>query len=481
MAIAIGAGGDHYQIAARIERLPFSRWHLTMGVIVATGWFFDGFDALAIAYVLPVLRPLWHLSFGDVGLLIGMGYAGQLIGSIFFGWLSERIGRVPCFRYTLILYTVMSVVCAFAWDYNSLLWMRGIQGLGLGGEIPILAAYVGEFAKSTHRGRYGLGFQLWFSISFLFVAGISYWVVPNFGWQAMFLIGAVPAVIILPIRSFMPESPRWLANKGRFDEADMILCAIEDKISAHGAKPLPPIPTNVAAVKPSTARIGDLLRGIYRRRTLAVWTIWFCTYIIVYGLNTTMPTLLQGVYHATLHQAIAFGFYAAAAGLCFTISGIFLIDKYGRRPLFMLGLLCSSVPLTLLAWFNAPDLNLAIVMVLAMLSSAFNSILALGLSTYTAELYPTEMRAVGVGVGNAWVRFAAIVGPIFIGWAIPHLGLNAAYFVFAIFGLIGGLTVIFFATETTGKVLEVLSPSLGRSPPATPAASAAATREAPLG
>jgi putative MFS transporter len=107
-------------------------------------------------------------------------------------------------------------------------------------------------------------------------------------------------------------------------------------------------------------------------------------------------------------------------------------------------------------------------MVLFMLSSSFNSILALGLSTYTAELYPTEMRALGVGIGNAWVRFAAIVGPISVGWAVPHIGLNAAYAVFAIFAIIGGLTVIFVAVETRGKVLEVLSPSLEPGEPITP-------------
>ena len=120
MATATSIGEDRYQIAARIERLPFSRWHLKMGSIVSTGWFFDGFDALAIAYVLPVLIPMWHLSFAQFGSMIGAGYAGQLVGSVFFGWLGERIGRVPVFRYTLILYTVMSVVCAFAWDYDSL-------------------------------------------------------------------------------------------------------------------------------------------------------------------------------------------------------------------------------------------------------------------------------------------------------------------------------------------------------------------------
>jgi MFS transporter, putative metabolite:H+ symporter len=461
-ATSASLGEDRYQIAARIERLPFSRWHLKMGSIVCTGWFFDGFDALAIAYVLPALIPLWHLSFPQIGTMISAGYVGQLIGSIFFGWLAGRVGRLPCFRYTLILYTVMSVVCAFAWDYNSLLWMRVIQGLGLGGEIPILASYIGEFAKASHRGRYGLGFQLWFSISFIFVSGISFFVVPYWGWQAMFLIGALPAVIIIPARRLMPESPRWLASRGRDDEANAILTKIEDEISEHGAKPLPPVPVEIAIVKPSHARLGDLLHGIYRRRSLAVWTIWFCTYIIVYGLNTTVPSLLRTVYHATLGQSIAYGFYASAVGLAFTITGIFLIDTYGRKPLFALGQLCSAVPLLILAWYSAPDMNLIAVMVLAMFSSGFNSILALGLSTYNAELYPTELRALGVGVGNAFVRLAAVIGPIFLGWAIPHIGLNHAYFVFSLFGIIGGLTVILFAVETRGKVLEILSPSVMR-------------------
>ena len=456
----VAAPADRYQIAVRIERLPFSRWHLRMGAIVSTGWFFDGFDALAIAYVLPALVQEWHISFATATTLISAGYVGQLIGSIVFGWLGERYGRVPIFRYTLIIYTVMSVACAFAWDYWSLLTMRAIQGLGLGGEIPIMASYIGEFAKASHRGRYGLGFQLWFSISFIFVSLIARFVVPTLGWQWMFIIGAIPAVILIPMRQWMPESPRWLVNKGRDAEANAILTKIEDEISDHGAKPLAPIPANIAPVKPSTATISDLLRGIYLRRTLAVWTIWFCTYIIVYGLNTTVPTLLRTAYHATLEQSLSFGYIASGIGLCFTITGILLIDKFGRKPLFALGQLCSAVPLLLLFAYAFPGQSLVFLMAMFILGSAFNSILALGLSTYTAELYPTEMRAVGVGVGNAWVRFAAVIGPIFLGWASANIGLNNAYAIYACFGIIGGLTVIFVAIETKGKVLEILSPSL---------------------
>jgi putative MFS transporter len=338
-----------------------------------------------------------------------------------------------------------------------MLWMRFIQGLGLGGEIPILASYIGEFAKSTHRGRYGLGYQLWFSIGFFVCAATALWIVPNYGWQWLFVIGAAPAVLVIPIRALMPESPRWLATRGRAAEGNRILLRIEDEISDGGKRPLPPVPTDVVLIKPARGRVTDLLRGLYRRRTLAVWAMWFCTYIIVYGLNTWMPSILRTVYHASLSQSIAYGFIGSALGLMFTTTGIFLIDIVGRKPLFTGGLLCSAIPLIIL-FFN-PGLGTYAVMGFTMLASAFNSILALGLSTYTAELYPTELRTVGTGIGNAWVRLASVVGPYFIGWAIPELGLSAVFGVFALFGLAGGVTAFLFATETKGRVLEELSPT----------------------
>jgi putative MFS transporter len=341
--------------------------------------------------------------------------------------------------------------------------MRTIQGLGLGGEIPILASYIGEFAKSSHRGRYGLGYQLWFSIGFFVCAATALWIVPNFGWQWLFVIGAAPALLVLPIRSLLPESPRWLATRGRAAEGDRILTRIENVISAGGTRQLPPPSAAVTRIMPATGRVSDLLRGLYRRRTLAVWTMWFCTYIIVYGLNTWMPSILRTVYHASLSQSIAYGFIGSALGLSFTTVGIFLIDIYGRKPLFTGGLLCSAIPLLIL-FFN-PGFGAYPVMALAMLASAFNSILALGLSTYNAELYPTELRAVGTGIGNAWVRFASVIGPFFIGWAIPSFGLGAVFLVFALFAIAGGIVAYGFAPETKGRVLEELSPSTRPVPP----------------
>ena len=130
------------QIAARIERLPVSRWHTKMRLIIGTAWFFDGFDALTIAFVLPALIPMWKLGPEQIGLLIAAGYAGQAIGSVAAGWAAERYGRTRVMLWMLVIFTLGSFSCAAAWSLGSMMVLRFIQGLGLGGEIPIMHAYV---------------------------------------------------------------------------------------------------------------------------------------------------------------------------------------------------------------------------------------------------------------------------------------------------------------------------------------------------
>ena len=138
--------GSDYQIAARIERLPLSTWHLKILIPIGTGWFFDAFDALAIAYVLPVLIGLWKLTPPEIGALIAVGYFGQVIGSIFFGWLAERIGRVPCTLYTMLLFSVMSFACAFAW-VPALTWRLDKQWKRLKDEVPHLKRLPSEYIR----------------------------------------------------------------------------------------------------------------------------------------------------------------------------------------------------------------------------------------------------------------------------------------------------------------------------------------------
>jgi putative MFS transporter len=467
MARSAAAASD-YQIAARIERLPLSAWHVRIGIVICTGFFFDAFDIMTLAYAMPVLVGKWHLAPSMIGTAISIGFVGQIFGALFFGWFAEKVGRVKAAVACVLLFALLSLACAFAWDLQSLMVLRFVQGLGIGGAIPVFATYVNEFANSQRRGRFVLSYQCAFSIGLPCTAWIGNWVVPHLGWQWMFIIGALPALIVLPLARLLPESPRWLANRGRAEEADRVLSRIEAMISKNGARPLPPIPAGMPRVPRADTHVGDLFRGIYLKRTLTVWTLWFCTYVITYGMLTWLPTIWRTVYHMSVEQALNYqSIYAVIAAPGFLVT-IFLIDLIGRRRMFMLGLGAGSV-LMLTLGFNPGASPMTMLIVLS-LSQLLVGMLALALSTYTAELYPTELRALGGGFGNAWLRLGGTAGPAFIGAMLPVLGLSGIFLSFGVLLLFGFAVCFFFAIETRGRVLEQLSPSLPRPGETTPAA-----------
>ncbi|HUD87620.1 MAG TPA: MFS transporter [Xanthobacteraceae bacterium] len=192
-------GADPYRIAARMERLPLSRWHNKMRLIVGSTNFSDAFDALTIAYVLPALIPLWQLHPAEIGALISIGYAGQVVGGLLSGWLADRYGRVPVMVGNIVLFSLMSFACIAAQSYATLFTLRFLQGIGLGGEVPIANTYVSEYAKSKGRGRFVLMQQLMFPIGLTTVGLVGIFVVPLLGWQWMFVLGGLPVLLALPM------------------------------------------------------------------------------------------------------------------------------------------------------------------------------------------------------------------------------------------------------------------------------------------
>lgn len=457
---AFSERGDMRNIVARIERLPYCSWHMNMRLIICTAWFFDSFDSLTIANVLPPLIREWHLNPQLIGSLIGIGFAGQLIGAIGFGWIGERWGRRNAMLVTLLIFTLGALACAFSTSYTEMWWFRLVQGIGLGGEVPLMATYLNEFAKAEGRGRFSLSVQVLFSIGIPAAALASIFVVPNWGWQWMFVIGAIPAVLAIPLRTVLPESPRWLASQGRFDEADRALKRIEDIAIAQGKTPLP-VPHDLPMVSEAKPRFADLFRGIYLRRTISVWFLWIGTYFVTYGLTAWFPSLLVSVFKVSVQQALTYNFILTGVGLAGALVAIYLIEAIGRRPMFIIGLGFCCVPLLAFAFLG----QLTVTQTLIIVSGAFffTSFLALSLATYTAEIYPTQLRALGGGVASAWQRAASMAGPIVVGWILPNWGLNAVFVVFGLFSLMGALVAIFFAIETRGQVLEKLSPTFSAS------------------
>src|SRR6185436_2635308 len=180
------------ELLARLEGVPFSRWHTKARVIVGSATFFDAFSALSLAFALPVLIGLWHITPEQTGLLISSSYIGQLIGALLFSSLAEKSGRIPSAAAATALMSIMSLGCAFAWSFPTLLVCRFIQGIGVGGEMPVAAAYISELSRARGRGRFFLLYELIFPLGLVATGQIGAWVVPEFGWKSIFWIGGVP-------------------------------------------------------------------------------------------------------------------------------------------------------------------------------------------------------------------------------------------------------------------------------------------------
>lgn len=446
---------DAAEIAARIERLPFSSWHVRLVAVVGVAHLLDAFDSLAIALVLPVLIELWHFTPGKIGLVISVGYLGQMAGAIALSWLSERFGRLRVLRWALGIMAVLSVAIGFAGNYVIFVILRLIQGLGLGGEVPVAATLVNELTPTRFRGRVTSSLQSMFAFGLLITSLAAIWLIPHFGWKSMFFVGALPAVLIFVIGGVIPESPRWLSLHGRADEASAAVDRMEAEISKNGTRPLPAMGPVTPRPMLRRGQLMDLFRNGYAVRTLCIWTIMFCISATGNALVTWLPTIYRTVYHVSLTNTFLLSTVLGVAGLTGAMTSVLLIDSIGRRYTFMISLFGSAVPLAIL-WWAGPMSMIAVVSLL----TAGDYLIAIGLGSvhaYATEIYPTRMRALGAGTAMAWLRIAQVVSPLVIGALLDRLGVGTVFLFLAAMSAIGGITVAIAAVETKGRSLEEIS------------------------
>src|SRR5713226_7722863 len=249
-------------LLARLESVPFSRWHAKVRIVVGSATFFDAFNALALAFALPVLIRLWHITPAQSGFLISASYVGQLAGALLFSWLAEKFGRVPSAAMATALMSVMSLACAIAGSFPALIAYRLIQGIGVGGEMPVAAAYISELSRARGRGKFFMLYEMIFPIGLMATSQIGTLVVPAFGWRAMFLIGGIPGLVVTWLLLRLPESPRWLISKGRIAEAEFVIKQIE-AWSQTAVHPAEPAETRTES-KPQHGRWSEVLAAGFR-------------------------------------------------------------------------------------------------------------------------------------------------------------------------------------------------------------------------
>lgn len=461
--LAANQQGRAAQLLFRIENVPFCRWHTKARVIMGSATFFDAFDALSLAFVMPVLVGLWHLGPTEIGVLIAAGYLGQVIGALLFGWLAERRGRVPSATLAVGIMSVMSVASAFTGNFQMLFLARFIQGIGVGGEVPVAAAYINELSQAHGRGRFFILYELIFPLGLLGAAQIGAFVVPRFGWEYMFLIGGIPGILIAALILRLSESPRWLIAKGRLDEAERIIERLEaatNKRNLDPARDRIEVDARLASLQaglqnPRKASWKELFSPIYRGRTLIVWVLWASSYFVANGINNWLPSLYKTVYHLPLQESLHMASISNVLSTCAVLACAFLIDRVGRRRWAMGCFVLSGALLATLGILGADDPRS--VMLLASSAYAVMGTTTVMLYLYTPEIYPTRMRAIGTGLATSWLRAASAAAPAIVGVVLSGQGVAAVFLMFAlttVVGLIAATRMI----ETTNRALEEISP-----------------------
>lgn len=429
-------------LIARLEAIPTSRWHIRARVVMGSATFFDAFNALSIAFVLPILVRDWHISAPQIGLMIGASYMGQFVGALIFSWAAERWGRVPCAAAATAIFATLSLACAGAWDFEVLLICRFIQGIGVGGEMPVAAVYISELSKARGRGRFFLLYEMIFPIGLMVTGQVGALLVPVWGWKTMFLIGGLPGLAIALLLLRLPESPRWLIGKGRLADADTVIARMEasSRIAPSVAVAAPPL---VTAPTRTRGRWSELLSPDYRRRTIVVWILWASAFLIANSLNNWMPTLYTTVYHLGLKEALRAASMTNVAQVALLLVAAMLIDRTGRKYWMMGAFGAGSVLLGVLAFGGTA--NVSVVIVLSTLSYGLIGSIAAVVYLYTPEIYPTRMRAIGTGVATSWLRAASAIGPTLIGFMLGQGGVDSVFLMFAgvaVLGLIASTQMV---------------------------------------
>lgn len=462
MSTSVTPDATGQDIAARLERLPMSRWQVMVRLAIGVVTFFEAFDQLLIAYTLPVITKEWDISAAGTTLTLTIGSLGMLLGAFVSGWAADRVGRVKVISICVALTALCSLLMAGCTSPAPFLVLRFVQGLAIGGEVPTAAAYISEISRAHRRGRFVLFYEIVFPAGLAAGALLAAWVIPHWGWRALYLFAAVPGLAAVLLQRRIPESPRWLASRGRYEKARATMDLIEERVRrASGAElPAPQAPrAKEAAPAPAPARgsLRDLFTGRYRRRTLVIWTIWFVGYLANYGITSWLPTLYKGVYAMSLSSALWYSTMASVAGLVGCVLAALLVDRVGRRGIVVGGLGGTTAMLVVLAVLGAgAPWQLA---VWSSLAAMFNFAVNISLYLYTPELYPTRARALGCSMGGVMNRLGLIVGPLLVGLVYGGgTQLSAVFLLLSVFTLAGAVVAGVFAEETAGRTLEEVSP-----------------------
>jgi len=462
-------------IPQRLDRLPWSRWHLTMVIALGITWLLDGLEVTLAGSLASVLKEPEALGLSDIQIgFTATGYlAGAVIGALIFGWLTDRLGRKRLFFITLALYLSATAATAFAWNFGSFLLFRIFTGAGIGGEYAAINSAIDELIPARNRGAVDLAINgtFWIgaalgSVGTLFLLDSGF-VSQALAWRFAFGIGAALGIVILFFRKAVPESPRWLILRGRQADANAIVGTIERTIEQRGESLAEPIGTLRFAVRDHTPLRevwNAMLRDQPRRSVLGL--ILMATQAFFYNaIFFTYGLVLTSFFHVRSERVPLYMIPVALGNFLGPLALGRAFDSIGRRRMIagtyaLSGLLLAGYGLmflqdaitasSMLIWFAA---------IFFVASSAASSAYLT-----VSEIFPVEIRAFAISIFYAVGTLAGgVAAPILLAQLISSGSRTQVFWGYiagAVLMVLGGITEAFLGIDAERQPLESISSPL---------------------
>lgn len=386
--------------------------------IAGLGWLFDAMDVGILSFVLAALALDWGLSSGQVGLIGSVNSIGMMVGAFIFGIMADRIGRKSVFIITLLLFSIGSGLSAFTTTFTAFLLLRFLIGMGLGGELPVASTLVSESVSAKERGKVVVLLESFWAGGWIIAALISYFVIPEYGWQAAMLLCALPAFYALYLRIKLPDSPQFV--KARTEKKPSII-----------------------------QQITEVWSGPYRRKTIMLWILWFCVVFSYYGMFLWLPSVLV-IKGYSLIQSFEYVLLMTLAQLPGYFTVAWLIERVGRKFVLVVYLTGTAIS----AYFFGSAESLTLLLISGSLLSFFNLGAWGALYAYTPEQYPSVIRGTGAGMAASIGRLGGVFGPFLVGSLVAlETPTSTIFLIFCITIMIGALAVLLLGTETKQQEL----------------------------
>ena len=462
--IAQGGGSYAGEVAARLDRLPFTRTLWRFVTLIALGGAFELYDLFMTAYITPgfirtglfsASGPSFFSPHG-VGFFVFSFFSGMWVGTVGFGFIADRLGRRSIFTVSLVWYSIATLVMAFQKTPEMVCLWRFIAAIGIGLEQITIDTFLPELVPPSGRGK---AFAYYQFIEFLVVpvvALLGWLLVPKApfgldGWRWVAIIGSIGALFAWTLRRGLPESPRWLALHGHRDKAEAIMQRIEAGVSKDIGGPLPPPEPAIEDLR-AKSTFGELFRPPYGKRTLVLSIFNLTQTIAFYGFGSWVPTLLiaKGIH---IQTSLMYSFIIALANPVGPLLGMLFADKMERKWQIVCAGMCVGLFIVLFSLGVSPFW----VIVFGVGVTLSNNWISFVFHGYQAEQYPTRIRARGVGFVYSWSRVSSALQGLLIGFFLKEGGtMGVALFIGGAMFIMCS-TIGFFGERTRYRSLEELS------------------------